>query len=190
MTRSPLSIRSWWRRGAALAAVLMLSGALAEELQVSLELGTDRRGRTTVTAEVTDAEGNGVSRREVELYLIPDFFPNAGKTLHGGHPVLLGSDTTNVAGQAEIRYSAPYTGTSTFEARVTGADGEISTGQLEAEIVREADPAPEPAEIPLAEVRRPLERTILAVVIAVWLFLFGLTFTTGRRIYRLGKEVV
>lgn len=182
---------AFWRRlAAALALALLLAGAPAQDAVVTLELSSDRRGLPALTATVTDAAGTPLSRREVDFYFIPDFFPNAGQRLNGNHPVFLGSRTTNVVGQAQLPYAPPYSGRVDFEAAVAAGEGlGAGSGRLAADIVREDDPAPEAHEIPLLEIRRPLEQVILGIVIGVWLILLVLTGSTLLTIYRRGKEV-
>jgi hypothetical protein len=173
---------------AALVAVLAFASALAASPQIKLALGTGLKDRPIVIAEVLDAEGKPITQREIDFYLMADFFPNAGNRLTGVHPVFLGTGTTDVVGRAQTFYSPPYTGRAVFEARLRG-EHEAATGRIEAGIVREENPVPGSIGHPLDAVRQPLGFTILALAVGLWLFLSVLTFTTVQRIRRLGKEV-
>jgi hypothetical protein len=187
----PWFVATWRRSLIALMSALLLAGAFAQDALVTLELGSDRRGLPAITATVTDAAGTPLSRREVNFYFIPDFFPNAGNRLNGNWPVFLGSRTTNVVGQAQLPYDPPYTGLVEFEATVAASEGlGAGSGTMVADIVREDDPAPEPHEIPLVGIRRPLEQVILGIVIGVWLILLILTGSTMWMIHRRGKGVI
>lgn len=173
----------------ALLTVLLAAGWAAAEPQLTLELTRDRRDRPLLVATATDETGAPVTRHEVAFYLLPDFFPNRGERISGMHPVLLGTDTSDAVGTADEILEPLYTGTARFEARLLSEDGStLATGRLEAEMVREASPMPDPIPPPLASVRRPIEISILAAVALVWLLLFGVLVVTLRSIRRIGKE--
>lgn len=183
--RSPGRLAGWL---AALVVTSHFSVAFGERV-LAMELGTDRMDRPTVSATVRDEDGAPITRHRIEFYLLPEFFPNEGKRLHGSHPVLLGSGTTNTAGQAETSFTPPFTGNATFEARVLATDGtQLASGTLIANIVREASPVPTFTRQPLQEIRKPLGFAILGLVAGLWLFLGILTLITVGTIRRSGHE--
>jgi len=180
--------RSWILVVGVLAALWSLSGVLAEP-QLTLELARDRRDRPLLVATAVDDAGAPITRHEVAFYLLPDFFPNGGKRINGMHPVLLGTDTSDAVGGADEVLEPLYTGTARFEARLLDDTGStLATAALEAEMVRETSPMPEPIPPPLASVRRPIEISILSGVALVWLLLVVVLIVTLRSIRRFGKE--
>lgn len=171
-----------------LATLWVLSPGLAQPT-VDVELGPGFGDKPNVIAHVVDDEGQPVTRRSVEFYLLPDFFPNEDKRLHGTRPVYLGSGTTDTTGTARTGYTPPFSGPARFEARLLDEEGGTqATGSLEEEISRTTNPAPPSISKPLASVRFPLGYAILGLVTGLWVFLIGLTVTTIRTLRRLGKE--
>lgn len=174
---------------ACLLTALLAAGWAVAEPQLTLELGRDRRDRPMLVATAVDETGAPVTRHEVAFYLLPDFFPNGGARINGMHPVLLGTDTSDAVGAADEVIEPLYSGTARFEARLLGEDGStLATGELEAEMVRETSPMPDPIPPPLAGVRQPIEISILVAVALVWLLLVTVLVVTLRSIRRIGKE--
>lgn len=174
---------------ACLASALLVAGWAVAQPVVTLELTRDRKDRPLLVATAVDETGAPVTRHEVAFYLLPDFFPNGGARISGMHPVLLGTDTSDAVGRADEILEPLYTGTARFEARLLSEDGStLATGRLEAEMVREGSPMPDPIPPPLASVRRPIEIAILAAVALVWLLLVTVLVATLRSIRRIGKE--
>lgn len=158
-------------------------------LLIDIEIGTGRTGRPEVVAFVQDPSGAPVTRRSVDFFLIPDFFPNAGKRLHGGHPVYLGTGTTDTVGRAAAMFTPPFTGTALIEAHVTTSAGATeAVGRADLDIVREVSPIPTSIVQPLDQIRQPLGFGVLGLVVIVWLFLGTLAIVTVRRIARLGRS--
>jgi len=173
----------------ALIATQLLAAAALAQPTVTVELGTGFGGTPNVLARVTDEQGSPVTRRTVEFYLMPDFFPNDGGRLHGSRPVYLGVGTTDTTGTARSGFTPPFTGTALFEARLLAGDGRTETSaQLETDIVRSLDPSPPSISKPLASIRLPLGFAILGLVAGLWLFLIIVTVTTVRTLRKLGKE--
>lgn len=190
MTSGRVERRRRRRLPAVLALMLTVTVVVAQGVSVEVELGTGRGDRPVMTALVLDAEGEPMTRQEVEFYLLPEFLPNEGKRLTGSNPVFMGSGRTDVVGRASTSYTPPFTGPAVVEARVIDGSGrQLASGQLQAEFVRDFNPIPPAVSQPLDAIRAPLGFGILALGAAIWLFLLVLTFTTVRRISWLGKEV-
>ncbi len=172
----------------AILALALLGSALAQDLTIDLGTAMDRRNRPVLAADVHQGDGKPVTSRAVSFYLIPDFFPNAGERLNGGHRVLLGTAKTNIAGHAETLYTAPYTGTVTIVAEVAGASGAPGgSGQAEVDLVREHALAPPWSPSPLAAVVGPFQSGVLIAVLALWVVLLGLLALTVGRVMALGR---
>lgn len=170
------------------AACASLPVVAQESLSIDIEIGTGRTGRPEVVAFVHDASGAAATRRSVEFFLVPDFFPNAGRRLHGGHPVYLGTGTTDTVGRAAAMFAPPFTGTAHIEAHVLTSDGATEAiGTAGLDIVREVSPIPTTIFQPLDLIRQPLGFGVLGLVVLVWLFLGTLAVLTVRRILIIGR---
>lgn len=175
-----------------LAAVMAVFAALPvvaqTPLKIGIEIGTGRTGLPEVVAFVHDESGAVVTRADVAFYLIPDFFPNAGKRNHGSHPVYLGTGTTDTVGRAATMFTPPFTGTAVLEAHVVTSDGATeAVGSTILDLIRDVSPIPTSIVQPLDQIRQPLGFGVLGLVVVVWVFLGSLTFLTVRRIAALGR---
>ena len=182
------SSRGWWWPIAIALAVCTVAAAAPT---ITMELGAGRMDRTEVRATVIQEDERPMTRQTVAFYLVPDFFPNQGKRLHGTHPVLLGTDTTDTTGTASQSFEPPFTGEATFEARVLDDNGRtIASHSLLAAIERTDSPAPPTVSQPLEAVRTPFGFAIIGLVAGLWLFFGVLTVGTIASIRRAGRLAI
>ncbi len=129
------------------------------------------KGQLLIVATVTAADGTPLGNATVDFFEKVHF---AG----ADRQAALGTAVTESTGVAAIPYQAAQVGKHTLTARF-GGDASAASADVTSTIqVSEVVPSFTAAPVPLAFVRHWLSVGVVSVVVAVWLFLFGVLIRT------------